>query len=89
VCSGTAHSGWEILDALCKAMQRPKPSTVMGQRRSLDPSIVAGNSARLRAETGWKPLLPLEASIKDFVTTAGGPVTSRADTPPDHYQGRR
>lgn len=68
VCSGHAHSGWEVLGAVCKALGVPVPPTRIVQRRAVDPSVIVGSSARLRSETGWEPSFDLQDSVNDFIS---------------------
>jgi GDP-4-dehydro-6-deoxy-D-mannose reductase len=67
VCSGAARSGWQILDALCRALGTPVPPTVATDCRAIDPSVVTGDARRLQHETGWSPVITLQTSIEDFV----------------------
>ncbi|GAA3587999.1 GDP-6-deoxy-D-mannose reductase [Klugiella xanthotipulae] len=69
VCSGRARSGWEILDALCESMGRPRPEVVAdpSRFRPTDPQVIVGSADRLRAETGWAPERDAGQSIRDFV----------------------
>ncbi|TPG34262.1 NAD-dependent epimerase/dehydratase family protein [Mycolicibacterium hodleri] len=66
VCSGTARSGWEILEAVCASLGKPVPRAVVTDRRAIDPSVVTGNAERLALETGWQPTIKLQTSIDDF-----------------------
>jgi GDP-4-dehydro-6-deoxy-D-mannose reductase len=67
VCSGVARSGWEVLEAVCTALGKPVPPTVMTDRRAIDPSVILGNADRLKLETGWTPTIKLQASVNDFI----------------------
>jgi len=68
VCSGAARTGWEVLDAVCRALRTQLPPVhTAGERRAVDPSVVAGSADRLTGETGWRPTIDLQTSIDDFV----------------------
>jgi GDP-4-dehydro-6-deoxy-D-mannose reductase len=69
VSSETAHSGREILEAICTALGKPIPPSVSADHRAIDPSAIIGNSARLKRETGWEPVIKLQTSIDDFVAS--------------------
>lgn len=66
VGSGTAHSVREILDRLC-AMARC-PITVEqdpARMRPSDTPVIRCDHARLTADTGWQPAIPLEQILAD------------------------
>ena len=67
VCSGSARSGWEVLEAVCTALGRPIPPTKVIADRPIDPEVITGSSERLRIETGWEPTITFQQSISDFV----------------------
>jgi GDP-4-dehydro-6-deoxy-D-mannose reductase len=69
VCTGSARTGWEVLAAVCSALGRGIPPTVVEARRAIDPSVITGSADRLAAETGWRPAIGLEKSIEDFIAT--------------------
>jgi len=69
VCSGSAHSGREVLEAVCTALGRSVPPTKVAVDRAIDPHAITGNARRLRLETGWKPTITLQQSIRDFVNS--------------------
>lgn len=72
VCSGTARSGWQVLEAVCAALGlgRSIPPTELSGHRAIDPSVIIGNADRLKAETGWEPNIKLQTSIDHFVASA-------------------
>lgn len=72
VCSGTARSGREVLDAICNALGTPTPSTQTDTERTIDPHVIVGSATRLRSETGWQPTIRFQKSIDDFVRHARG-----------------
>jgi len=72
VCSGTTHSGEEIFHEL----QRNIPDSenvkiVMDQSRirPYDPIELRGSNERLTADTTWKPEIPFEQTVADFVAS--------------------
>jgi GDP-4-dehydro-6-deoxy-D-mannose reductase len=69
ICSGTAHTGWEVLEAVCSALGRPVPPTQVVADRAIDPSVITGNADRLKIETGWSPQITLRKSVSDFVAS--------------------
>lgn len=75
VASGTCHSGYEILEAVAEALNRPLPEIRVdpARLRPNDQSQVRGDSSRLRDEFGWKPTIDYRASIKDFAANIGAP----------------
>lgn len=70
ICSGTARSGWEILEAICTSLGTEIPPTVATLQRAIDPSVIVGNADRLKMETSWAPTVKLQASIDDFIADA-------------------
>jgi len=68
VCSGNVRSGWEVLEAICKALGKPKPPTQVKADRAIDPSLIRGNGERIKLETGWQPIIELQKSINDYVS---------------------
>lgn len=67
VCSGSAHSGWEILTAICETLGSPIPPTTVITERAIDPQVITGDAQRLKRETGWEPKFSLKESIRDFI----------------------
>lgn len=78
VCSGASRSGWEILAAVCAALDKPVPPTTATTQRSIDPSVIVGSAERLAAETGWRTTVDLDTSIRDFVASEGGSDQARS-----------
>lgn len=70
VCSGNGRSGEEILSALLSAMEI-KGGTALEVDQLLirpnDPYDLYGNCQRLQEETGWKPVIPFEQTVRDFI----------------------
>lgn len=69
VCSGSARSGWEVLEGVCSALGSAIPPIKAGASRSLDPPVITGNADRLASETGWSSTIAFQTSICDFVKT--------------------
>ena len=68
VCSGKAVRVGEVLDALVAAGDRPIDVRVDPVLlRPNDNPIVLGSYDRLREETGWTPLVPLERTWADLL----------------------
>ncbi len=69
ICSGHSLSGREILDMLKTDMDRSQvqfevdPSLV----RPTDIQEITGDSSRLQNELGWKPVIKIDQTIKDFI----------------------
>jgi GDP-4-dehydro-6-deoxy-D-mannose reductase len=71
VCSGSSRSGEEILNLLINAFGFSSPPKVRvdeARLRPNDPKDIRGSNARLSQEFSWQPTIPLEQTIKDFVT---------------------
>jgi GDP-4-dehydro-6-deoxy-D-mannose reductase len=68
VCSGRARKLSEILDHLVK--KSSKRIAVKKEEKKLREvktyRRLAGDNARLRAETGWEPRYPLEKTLDDL-----------------------
>lgn len=70
ICSGRSRSGQEILDTMLDAINLTGKVTVETDQsliRPSDPPELYGSNERLCEETGWKPEIPLEQTIQDFV----------------------
>ena len=66
VCSGNDISIREIADRLMAASGHRLDFVVSGdQQRSVDVPVLSGDSSRLRAATGWAPLIPLDQTLAD------------------------
>lgn len=67
VCSGSSHSGQEILDILTDSMDIKdiRVQTDTARLRPNDPADVRGNAARLKADTGWEPTRIFSETIRD------------------------
>ncbi|SIR78306.1 NAD(P)-dependent oxidoreductase [Microbacterium sp. RURRCA19A] len=71
VASGTTRSGREILAAVSAALGHPVPETRVDPSlvRPNDPASITGDARRLRAETGWAPVIAFEQMIADSVAS--------------------
>lgn len=68
VCSGRAHAVREILDGLIARARVPVSVRVDPSRyRPNDTPLVVGSNARVRAEVGWTPAIPLEQTLDDLL----------------------
>lgn len=66
VCSGTSHSGQEILDGLSKhATCELKVVSDPALMRPSDIPDIYGSYQKLKQDTGWKPSIPLSKTLKD------------------------
>jgi len=73
ICSGTSHSGQEILDYLLSEMGLSgKISTKVNQSllRPNDPKDLYGSNAKIHSDTGWQTQIPLKQTIVDFIAAA-------------------
>lgn len=71
VCTGSAHTGWEVLEAICETLGSPIPPTTVIAERAIDPQLITGDAKRIKLETNWKPEFTLQDSIRDFINSAG------------------
>ncbi len=67
VCSGQSHSGEEILAMLKNiiGLKNIKVEVDQSKIRPNDPVDIFGSSQRLTEDTGWKPGIGLEKTLKD------------------------
>jgi GDP-4-dehydro-6-deoxy-D-mannose reductase len=74
VASGRALAGSDILGLLCEAsgMRVPPLEVNRSAIRASDPAVIIGDATRLRNETGWRPLIPIETTVHDIVSADGG-----------------
>jgi UDP-glucose 4-epimerase len=64
--NGTGYSVRQVIDTVGRIGGRPVPHT-LGPRREGDPATLVASSAKLRADTGWRPRFP---ALDDIVQTA-------------------
>ncbi len=66
--SGTPHTVGDLAHALAEAHGGPSP-VVTGEFRLGDVRHITADSARLRAELGWKPEITFEEGMREFANT--------------------
>jgi GDP-4-dehydro-6-deoxy-D-mannose reductase len=68
VCSGRAYSMRELLDILLSlARVRVRVDVDPSRLRPSDNPIVLGDHARVTADTGWRPEIPIEQTLSDLL----------------------
>jgi len=68
ICSGRTHSMRELLDILLSlARVRVRAETDPKRLRPSDTPVVHGSHARLAADTGWEPGIPIEQTLADLL----------------------
>jgi GDP-4-dehydro-6-deoxy-D-mannose reductase len=86
VCSGRAWRIREVLDAMVARSRVPVTIEVDPARlRPNDTPLVLGSFARLQADTGWTPSIPLEQSLLDVLDDA----RQRAASEPRRHESNR
>jgi GDP-4-dehydro-6-deoxy-D-mannose reductase len=69
VCSGRAYSMRELLDVLLSLSRvRVRIDVDASRLRPSDNPVVLGSHARLTADTGWRPEIPIEQTLSDLLT---------------------
>ena len=71
VCSGTSHSGEEVLQLLSSAFGITPPQTITDQSliRPNDIMDIRGDSHRLQQEFSWQPHYTFAETISDYVSS--------------------
>jgi UDP-glucose 4-epimerase len=64
--NGAGHSVFEVIAAIERVSGRPVPHHI-GPRREGDPPVLVASSARIKAETSWRPV---HDRLDDIVRTA-------------------
>lgn len=69
VCSGQSISGEEILSILQNIMKIDNIKTKVDSKkiRPNDPDNIVGSSKSLYDDTGWRPTIPIEQTLRDIV----------------------
>lgn len=67
VASGVSRTGREVLSVLCAGLGIHEPRVTTTAQRQLDPDRILADASRIGAETGWRPSIPFEDSIADFL----------------------
>lgn len=71
VCSGTAHRIGDVLRQLVDRAAAPVTiASEPARQRPRDYRRLVGDPARLTAETGWKPVIPLASTLDDLMEDA-------------------
>ncbi|HVO27350.1 MAG TPA: GDP-mannose 4,6-dehydratase [Candidatus Margulisiibacteriota bacterium] len=68
VCSGAPRTTRDILDALIR-LSRVKPEVVVRpeRQRRVDVPLLVGSAVKLRAATGWAPVIDWEQTLRDVL----------------------
>lgn len=70
VCSGTLHSGHDILNGIIKAADcQPIIKQDPSKMRSSDTPAFSGSRQKITKDTGWQPEIPLQTTLADVVAT--------------------
>lgn len=68
VCSATERSLRELIDGLCSAAGIEMRIQVAPERlRAVEQRRMCGSYEKLRAETGWEPIVPLGQTLRDIL----------------------
>ena len=68
VCSGRAHTMRRLLDILLSlARVRVRVEIDPARLRPSDNPVILGSHARLTADTGWTPVIPIEQTLADLL----------------------
>jgi GDP-4-dehydro-6-deoxy-D-mannose reductase len=68
VCSGRAHTMRRLLDMLLSlARVRVRVEIDPARLRPSDNPVILGSHARLTADTGWTPVIPIEQTLADLL----------------------
>lgn len=70
ICSGKSVAGYEILQILANAcgIENLKTETDPNRLRKNDVMDIYGSRERITTDTGWRPTIPIEQMVRDFVT---------------------
>ena len=68
ICSGKGYKIREILDMLLRMTSNHiKVKKDPARMRPSDVPVLVGDSTRFRKQTGWKPEIPFEKTLKDVM----------------------
>jgi GDP-4-dehydro-6-deoxy-D-mannose reductase len=68
VCSGSSHSGEEILGALLRLSHiEVRTEQDPEKMRPADIPDLRGDPGKIKADTGWAPRIPLEQTLRDIM----------------------
>ncbi len=88
VCSGRSYSIASVLDALLGLSTISVEIQVDPARlRPVDNPIVVGSAARLYADTGWRPAIPFEQSLRDVLDASRSYVAQSRQSPQGDLHG--
>ncbi|MCT2085757.1 NAD-dependent epimerase/dehydratase family protein [Microbacterium enclense] len=89
ISTGTPHSGEEMLRTIADVLGRTDISSTVDPTRIRpnDPPRIAGDSSRLQSEFGWRPTIPWEQSVRDYIDTLSSEREERRST--DRPAGER
>ena len=77
VASGVGRPIRSVLDALVQRARVPVTIAIDTERlRPNDTPVIVGDVTRLRAATGWTPLIPFEQTMDDLLGYWRGRVSS-------------
>lgn len=83
VCSGRAYRIGDLLTMLvARARVAIRVQTDPARLRPSDTPVVLGSFARLEAETGWRPLIPIEQTLGDLLDYWRGVTETRGAARP-------
>lgn len=70
ISSGTSHSAMDIYDLLQSTLGTKVEMIIDPlKNRPNDISEITGDYSRIRSELGWRPIIPLSKTVRDFVTS--------------------
>lgn len=73
ICSGKSISGKQLLDMIVNSAGKGEVEISVDKTkiRPNDPIKIYGDYSRLKKDTGWTPLIPINQTIKDYVESIG------------------
>lgn len=81
VCSGRAHPIADLMAMLvARARVRISVQPDAARLRPSDAPLVVGSFARLEADTGWRPQIPIEQTLSDLLDYWRGAIVTRGVT---------
>jgi GDP-4-dehydro-6-deoxy-D-mannose reductase len=69
VCSGTSYAARQVLNMLLKSSSEPRIEVVSDptRLRPSDVPLLVGDFSKIRQQTGWKPAIPFDKTLKDLL----------------------
>jgi GDP-4-dehydro-6-deoxy-D-mannose reductase len=87
VCSGRAYSMRQLLDILLSlARVRVRVEVDPARLRPSDNPVILGSHARLTADTGWTPVIPIEQTLADLLGSLAPRSSARHDARPSRRE---